>query len=532
MSSIQQIQFQLIDPNMLLRIGFPIESSDTWDQNTPVKGGLMDLHQGTIDRRYVCQTCGQKEKNCPGHIGIIRLCKPCFIVNMLEQIIKVLRCVCPDCSALLIAPEDVKERSLEWVAEEVAGRAAHRYCIHGHPDDVLADSEEGDSSELSASGGGCKAHRADYTKIDGLHIKGIFYDLAPLEAEEVPAVVEVEEVEDESDGSVPRPKKRKTRKKKKPKWVGRELVVTPEKAFMILRKISPEHARLMGFGEDQHPSWMIWTVLPVVPPSERPSIQMSAQRRGEDDLTCSLFAIIKANQDLERKISQGVHASQLSPSYELLQFRVATYTTNDIQKQPKAKQRSGRESQGVIQKLKAKEGLVRGNMMGKRVNFSGRSVITGEPNLSIIEVGLPREMAMILTYPIHVTAENMDECWERVLKGPYEYGGANSIVKRIKGTEYVVDLKLTRDRSDLTLRKGMVIERHLQDGDWIIFNRQPTLHRMGMMAHRVKVVSSSTLRLNESVTVSPKLFSFSTVFTNFTNFLSSLLTMRISMETR
>ena len=82
--------------------------------------------------------------------------------------------------------------------------------------------------------------------------------------------------------------------------MAREIVVTPEKAYMILRKISPEHARLMGFGEGQHPSWMIWTVLPIVPPSERPSIQMSAQRRGEDDLTCSLFAAIKANQDLER----------------------------------------------------------------------------------------------------------------------------------------------------------------------------------------------------------------------------------------
>ena len=491
MSTIQKVSLKLVDPNMLLRIGFPIESSDTWDQNTPVKGGLMDLHQGTIDRRYVCQTCGQKEKDCPGHIGILRLCKPCFIVNMLDHIIKVLRCVCPDCSALLIAPDDVKECSLDWVAEEVASRAAHRFCIHGHPEDIDPFNEEEGDQSAEVDVRGCGAHRADYTKIDGLHIKGIFYDLIPEED------VQIIHVDEDENGAV---KKRKPTRKKKPKYQAREIVVTPEKAYIILRKISQEHARLMGFGEEQHPSWMIWTVLPIVPPSERPSIQMSAQRRGEDDLTCSLFAAFKANQELERKIAQGVHPSQLSPSYELLQYRVAIYTTNDIQKQPKAKQRSGRESQGVIQKLKGKDGLLRGNLMGKRVDFSGRSVITGDPNLSILEVGLPREMAMTLTKRIHVTADNMDECWARVLKGPFEYGGANSIIKRIKGTEYVVDLKLTRDRSNITLRKGMVIERHLENGDWVLFNRQPTLHRMGMMAHQVRVVDSSTLRMNESVT--------------------------------
>ena len=253
-------------------------------------------------------------------------------------------------------------------------------------------------------------------------------------------------------------------------------------------------------GRGDHPSWMIWTVLPVIPPPERPTMTVSPQRRGEDDLTYALFNIFKANQDLAKKVAQGCHASQLSPSYELLQFRVATYTSNDLQKQPKVKQRSGRETQGVIQKLKGKEGLVRQNMMGKRVDQSARTVITGDPTLSVEELGVPREIAMILTRPVPVTAENIDWCWQRIMMGPYEYGGANSIIKNIKGRKYIVDLKLTRDRSEIVLRKGMIIEVHLTDGDWLLFNRQPTLHRMGMMAHRVKVVSGSTFRLNESVT--------------------------------
>ncbi len=192
---------------------------------------------------------------------------------------------------------------------------------------------------------------------------------------------------------------------------------------------------------------MIFTVFPILPPSERPSIQMSAQRRGEDDLTCALFNILKQNHELEKKIAQGAHPSALNPQYELLQFRVGSFVTTDLQKAPAAKQRSGRVQQGVMQKLKGKEGLVRGNQMGKRVDQSGRSVITGDPTLSIREVGLPQKMAMILTKRVPVTPDNIDDCWKRVMKGPHEYGGANAIIKTINSREYVVDLKLGISKS-------------------------------------------------------------------------------------
>ena len=494
-SRIERFEFSLIDPLKLKKVSVvEITSADMWEMNTPVKGGLFDLRTGTIDRRYVCQTCKQKENNCPGHLSYIQLTKPCFIPNMIDHVMKVLKCVCPNCSALLIAPEDVKVKSLAWVAEEVTKRAAYRFCKQGHPtafDDLDSISLSDDSSndnEATDQIAGCGAHRALYTKADGLHIKGVFFE-------------QIEVPEDEAEEETPSNKrKRSTRKPKKPKFEKREMLVTAEKAYKILRKISPEHAELMGFGPGQHPCWMIWTVLPVVPPPERPSIQMSPTRRGEDDLTYTLFNIIKANQELTRKIIDGCHASQLSPSYDLLQYRVGTYTTNAMQNQPKAKMRSGRESQGVVQKLKGKEGLVRQNQMGKRVNFSGRSVITGDPSISVNQVGLPREMAMTLTKPIPVTAENMDECWERVLKGPHEYGGANSIIKWIRGRKYVVDLNITRDRGEITLRKGMIVERHIEDGDWVIFNRQPTLHRVGMMGHEVVVVPSSTLRQHPATT--------------------------------
>jgi DNA-directed RNA polymerase II subunit RPB1 len=496
--TIQSIQLLLVDPEKIKRTCFLIESPETWDQNTPVKNGLFDLRMGVIDRRYVCQTCGQKEWACPGHMGYMILCKPCFNPLMVDYVVKVLRSVCPDCSALLIPPSEIKEQTLDWVSNEVSSKAAYRFCCVGHPGDVGVQTEDGSEPQF-----GCRAHRADYTKTDGLHIKGIYYE---PKAED-PA----DEVEEEG--------KKKKRKKRNlaNQFTTKEFIITAEKAYKILRKISPEHAKYMGFGENQHPSWMIMTNLPILPPSERPSIQMNAQRRGEDDLTCAIFAIIKVNTDLVKKIAQGCHSAQLHALYELLQYRVATYITNDIQKQPSAKQRSGRVSQGIVQKIKGKEGLVRGNLMGKRVDFSARSVITGDPSLSITEVGMPMEMAMILTKRIPVTAENIDECWERVMKGPYVYGGANSIIKKIKGREYIVDLKLTRDRSEITLRKGHVIEAHLEDGDYVLFNRQPTLHRLGMMGHKVKVVKTYTLRMNPSDTP-PYNADFDGVSANFSFF--------------
>lgn len=564
MASIQGVRFGLVDPKVLETTGFLIESSETWNQNTPVQKGLNDRHLGTSDERWSCLTCGQKSF-CPGHIGQFPLCKPCFIPNMLDHVIKTLRCICPDCSKLLLFPSQIREKSIDWISDATTNHAAYRFCGQGLKND--------DGEPL-----GCGAHRANYTKIDGLHIRGTMY--VPLDLD---MAIEEDDKGKEEEGEPERvsTKRRKSVRAKKKRFEERSLIITAEKAHKILRKISEEDALLLGFGQGvsatvvglskeskdivpqtlptttlivkstngfpssgqftvrntegelqtisytglstraftnctggrgiiapgtqtggrgDHPSWMIWTVLPVIPPPERPTMTVSPQRRGEDDLTYALFNIFKANQELAKKIAQGVHASQLSPSYELLQYRVATYTSNDLQKQPKVKQRSGRETQGTIQKLKGKEGLVRQNMMGKRVDQSARTVITGDPTLGIEELGVPLEIAMILTKPVPVTAENFDWCQERVIQGPWEYGGANSIIKTIHGRKYPVDLRLTRDRSEIILRKGMIIEVHLQDGDWLLFNRQPTLHRMGMMAHRVKVVSGSTFRLNESVT--------------------------------
>src|SRR5271167_342951 len=116
--------------------------------------------------------------------------------------------------------------------------------------------------------------------------------------------------------------------------------------------------------------------------------------------------------------------------------------------------------------------------MGKRVDFSARTVITPDPNLSIDTVGVPRSIAQSLTFPEIVTLFNIDSLQNLVNRGDANYPGAKYIV-RDNGQR--VDLRYHPRAADLHLQPGYRVERHMRDGDIIVFNRQPTLHKMSMM---------------------------------------------------
>ena len=135
--------------------------------------------------------------------------------------------------------------------------------------------------------------------------------------------------------------------------------------------------------------------------------------------------------------------------------------------------------------------------MGKRVDFSARTVITGDPNLSIDEVGVPRSIARNLTFPESVTPYNIERLQEAVRNGPSEHPGAKYVI-RDNGER--IDLRYSKRGGDIQLQYGYKVERHLVDGDLVIFNRQPSLHKMSMMGHKIKVMPYSTFRLNLSVT--------------------------------
>lgn len=278
-------------------------------------------------------------------------------------------------------------------------------------------------------------------------------------------------------------------------------LITAQQAYDIFKAIRPEEVTKMGLSNQYaKPEWMIVKVLPVPPPPVRPSVLINGagtKDRSEDDLTFKLSDIIKANSNVKKCETDGL-AEHIRQEYEaLLQFHVATFMDNDIAGQPQALQKSGRPIKAIRARLKGKEGRLRGNLMGKRVDFSARTVITGDPNLSLDEVGVPFKIATTLTYPETVTPYNISRLQKLVQTGPHGWPGARYIWKDNGDT---IDLRFAKQAGSTPLQYGWKVERHLQNGDRIIFNRQPSLHKESMMGHRVRVMPYSTFRLNLSVT--------------------------------
>jgi len=274
-----------------------------------------------------------------------------------------------------------------------------------------------------------------------------------------------------------------------------------QNVLTTFRLISDETLDTMGLSLDYaRPEWMILTALPVPPPPVRPSISVDGSgqgQRGEDDLTFKLGDIIRANQAVLRTEVDGTPDHIKDDLCDLLQYHIATYMDNEIAGLDKAQHKSGRPIKSIRARLKGKEGRLRQNLMGKRVDFSARTVITGDPNLSLDEVGVPRSIARTLTYPETVTPFNLDKLKRLVSNGPTEHPGARYV---IRDTGERIDLRHHKRAGEMTLQYGWKVERHIQDGDVILFNRQPSLHKESMMGHRVRVMPYSTFRLNLSVT--------------------------------
>jgi DNA-directed RNA polymerase II subunit RPB1 len=234
----------------------------------------------------------------------------------------------------------------------------------------------------------------------------------------------------------------------------------------------------------------------------RPSVRTDTGQRQEDDLTHKLLAIVKVNKNIQQKMEKGggeKQDQQIDGWTTLLQYEVATMIDNTHPSIPTAQQKTGRPIRSLTERLKSKEGRIRGNLMGKRVDYSARSVITPDPNISIDELGVPLKIAMNMTFPEIVTKYNIEEMTRLVRNGPDVYPGA----KHIKQISTGVTKRLKNmDRESIVLQEGDVVERHIRNDDYVLFNRQPSLHKLSMQSFRVRVMPYQTFRLNVSVTPS------------------------------
>jgi len=275
-------------------------------------------------------------------------------------------------------------------------------------------------------------------------------------------------------------------------------VLSAEAVSEIFSSLSEKVVNFLGFDTTlSHPKNLIFSVFPVCPPQVRPCVLMDASLRSQDDLTHKLSEIVKANNSLLKTINTPSTPKQqllLEEQHNLLQFHITTYIDNGIPGLPQATQRTGRPIKALTQRLKTKEGRVRGNLMGKRVNHSARTVITAEPNIDLDELGVPWEIATNMTYPETVTDFNKNKLQILVNNGYYPSEGKTG-VKTVQCNDITKDLRFIKK---LDLNVGDIVERHLMDGDLVVFNRQPSLHKMSMMGHKIKVMSGSTFRMNLS----------------------------------
>ncbi len=261
-------------------------------------------------------------------------------------------------------------------------------------------------------------------------------------------------------------------------------------------KISEEDLNLIGL--KARAEWLILTLLPVPPVTVRPSITLETGERSEDDLTHKLVDIVRINDRLKENIDLGAPDFIIEDLWELLQYHISTYFDNELSGVPPARHRSGRILKTLSQRLKTKEGRFRGNLAGKRVNFSARTVISPDPKIDLDEVGVPEVIAKELTVPVRVNESNIENVKKLVLNGSEIWPGANYVIRPDGRRKKITELNKEEITNEIV--PGYIVERHLQNNDIVLFNRQPSLHRMSLMGHRVRVMPFRTFRLNLSVT--------------------------------
>jgi DNA-directed RNA polymerase II subunit RPB1 len=447
-SKIIGIQFSILSPEEIRKGSVAeITSKEAYLGNKPVINGLFDPRMGVLEPGLICPTDGLDYMQTPGYFGHIELARPVFYIQYLSTIQKVLRCVCFKCSKLLISKEKYKQalkmqnqHRWKYVSELCKGI---RRCGE--------DTEDG-----------CGCLQPKKIKKEGM---------SSLLAEWTNS--NATEGDDNTTIVIP---------------------LTPELVLKIFKRISDEDVTFMGFSPIwSRPDWMVCQVLAVPPPAVRPSVKHDAQQRSEDDLTHILVSIVKSNKTLLEKIQNNAPENIINDWSIVLQYHVASLVDNKLPGANPAAQRSGRPYKSIKDRLNGKGGRMRGNLMAKRVDFSARSVITADPNISIRELGIPMKIAKNITKPIVVNRVNKSFLTKLVQNGPDVWPGAK-ILERQNGQS--ITLRYL-DRKSIVLEDGDIVHRHMMDGDAILFNRQPTLHRMSMMCHIAKIMKQGdTFRMN------------------------------------
>ncbi|KAI0056684.1 beta and beta-prime subunits of DNA dependent RNA-polymerase [Artomyces pyxidatus] len=473
---IKRLQFSTLNAQDVVKISeFQVTHRDLYTpiDRAPVKNGVLDRRLGTSEKGAFCETCGLNAVDCVGHYAYIKLVVPVFHIGYFKHTIGILQCICKTCARVLLEEPDrrtylkrFRRPNLENVQRQILVKAVNTaarktvYCPY-----------------CTATNGAVKKAGALKIIHDKFRAKKTADEMEKWKKTFAPAV----EAQKELGMYIN-------------KAVHEDL--NPLKVMDLFKRISDEDCELLGLRpEYNRPEEFIWQYISVPPVCIRPSVAQDGASN-EDDLTVKLTEIVFTNALIKQGIAKGAPTSQFMEQWEFLQLSVAMYINSELPGVPS--QMGQKPIRGFCQRLKGKQGRFRGNLSGKRVDFSGRTVISPDPNLRIDEVAVPERVAKILTYPERVTSYNIEKLRKAVRNGCDVHPGANYVTAASNGFKKYLKFG---NRSAIAdgLRYGDIVERHIIDGDVALFNRQPSLHKLSIMCHQVKVRPWRSFRLNECV---------------------------------
>ncbi|CAH9057872.1 unnamed protein product [Cuscuta epithymum] len=437
-----------------------------YDQfHKPHPNGLLDPHMGPPNKEKTCETCGGKFTDCPGHYGFLKLALPVYNIGFLPIIYTILKCICKGCSRILLREDDrrdflrkMRSTKLDHLKKNEVLNKVKTKC------NAMTNS----SKTMLCSRCGCINGMVKKAAMKIIHDYG-----SQLSDECLNALAGKKDVK----GSINVPPE-----------------LDSKTVYSLFTRMTDEDCELLYLPD--RPEKFLVTCIPVPPMAIRPSVFVDGGvDSNENDITERLRRIVQANASLQQEISDASHPSKSLASWVDLQMEVAQYINSEVRGVP-PQMLTQKPLSGFVQRLKGKHGRFRGNLSGKRVEYTGRTVISPDPNLKITELAIPIFMAQILTFPELVSQHNIEKLRQCVRNGPNKYPGA-MYIKYPDGTE--ISLKYSRKRHADDLKYGYTVVRHLEDGDAVLFNRQPSLHRMSIMCHRARIMPWRTLRFNESV---------------------------------
>ena len=473
--TVKRIQFSLLSPETILS-----ESVASIHKHI-TKGGeyqntLMDPRLGA-SRAAKNAVTGLSIKTDPGNFGHCPLTLPVYHPIYYDNVKNILKIICPVCSSFRTHPDCSYETLVSTIKRKGIVKSKRATYIH-------TELLKGKAKTCQV----CKASLPDVVTDNANQVLGFALSY----------IIDVNSSFYEKDKNCcPIVSKDKGKKEIRP--------IYAKRVFDILKRISDVDASIMGYNpEISRPEWMMITILPIPPPTVRPSVVSDDDKTSDDDITQALHNIIKFNNSLAHALDLKDDDKDKEKNtfnlWKSLQLHVAALIDNESNSYPKVCNRAHRPLKTIKGRHKGKPGRVRNNLEGKRTNYSSRTVITADPNLSINQVGVPIEIAMVLTYEETVNKYNVRQLTTLVRRGADVYPGANEY--KLPGQNYPINLscKNEGERQTIKLPYGSKVYRHMLDGDIVIFNRQPSLHKMNMMGHYAVILPGRSFRLAVNAT--------------------------------